>query len=376
MGLRRSGLAAALALTGLALGLARVAAADATPPQLLSFSVSPASIDSSAGTSTLTFSITAQDASNGIGASAAAASGISLSLQSGSNIISKQGLPITGGTATTPVYQFSIAVPQFTPAGVYAIALTLTDNASNTVTFSSAALQQLGLPSTIAVTESAFGSVTLSASTANIGPSGGSGSVQVIASNRDFAWTATSNASWLTITTGASGTGTATLSYLAAPNNSPTQRNGIITVSGQTFTVIQASALSSLTLTSTSLSFNYQIGGAAPPAQTVTAFSSSAPIRFTASASSPGNWLFVSPANGVTSALAERVRQCGRPSRGNLFGNGHTNGVGIGERVADHSGDAHGKRRRCIGDSDRGLAAALAFSYQSAAHSLPRRASP
>ncbi len=149
----------------------------------------------------------------------------------------------------------------------------------------------------------ASGSVTLSALTANIAAPGGSGAVQVIAPSRDFAWSAASNASWLTILSGAAGTGTATITYFASANNSSSQRTGVITIADQTFTVIQSSSLSSLNLSSSTLTFNYQIGDTTPPAQTITASSSVAPTHFTASASSAGSWLFVTPASGVTSAL-------------------------------------------------------------------------
>ena len=69
-------------------------------------------------------------------------------------------------------------------------------------------------PSVITVTEGAFGSLTLSASTATVAASGASGSVGVTASNSGFAWTAVSNVSWLTIVLGASGTGSGTRDLL------------------------------------------------------------------------------------------------------------------------------------------------------------------
>jgi hypothetical protein len=111
---------------------AGIAAADSTPPQLISFNVSPSTVDSSAGPGSFIVSITAQDPSNGFGGNASGNGGIALSLGSGTTVISRQGLPITGGTAANPVFQFALTVPQFTPAGVYSISLTLTDNASNT----------------------------------------------------------------------------------------------------------------------------------------------------------------------------------------------------------------------------------------------------
>ncbi len=53
------------------------------------------------------------------------------------------------------------------------------------------------------------------------------------------AWTATSNASWLTVLSGASGTGNGTVQIRAASNESATPRSGTLTVAGQTVTLNQ-----------------------------------------------------------------------------------------------------------------------------------------
>src|SRR4029078_6805485 len=67
------------------------------------------------------------------------------------------------------------------------------------------------------------------ASSASVGVTAGSG----------CAWTATSNASWLTITSGASGTGNGSVGFSIAANTGAA-RSGTLTVAGQTFTVNQA----------------------------------------------------------------------------------------------------------------------------------------
>jgi Bacterial Ig domain/Putative binding domain, N-terminal len=56
------------------------------------------------------------------------------------------------------------------------------------------------------------------------------------------AWTAASNAAWVSITSGASGTGSGTVSYSVAANGSATARSGTLTIAGQTFTVSQSGA--------------------------------------------------------------------------------------------------------------------------------------
>lgn len=69
--------------------------------------------------------------------------------------------------------------------------------------------------------------------------SGGTGSVSVI-TQPDCGWTASSNAGWITITAGNSGSGNGAVSYAVAANNGLNVRSGTISVAGQTFTVIQA----------------------------------------------------------------------------------------------------------------------------------------
>jgi YD repeat-containing protein len=54
------------------------------------------------------------------------------------------------------------------------------------------------------------------------------------------AWTAVSNAGWITVTSGASGTGNGTVGYSVAANGGSDQRQGTVTIAGQTFTVTQA----------------------------------------------------------------------------------------------------------------------------------------
>ena len=80
--------------------------------------------------------------------------------------------------------------------------------------------------------------LTLNPTSANVASYGGSGSVAVTSSG--CAWTATSNAPWITVTSGASGTGNGTVGYNVQTNSGPA-RSGTISVSGQTFTINQAS---------------------------------------------------------------------------------------------------------------------------------------
>jgi len=67
--------------------------------------------------------------------------------------------------------------------------------------------------------------------------SGGIGSVNVTTQS-GCSWIATSGASWITITSGSSGTGNGTVSYSVAATTS--SRTGAMTIAGQTFTVTQS----------------------------------------------------------------------------------------------------------------------------------------
>lgn len=73
---------------------------------------------------------------------------------------------------------------------------------------------------------------------------GGSSSVSVVTGN-GCAWTATSEASWLTISGNATGTGGGTLSFGVAANTTSNRRTGVLRVGDQTLTITQAGAAGS-----------------------------------------------------------------------------------------------------------------------------------
>jgi hypothetical protein len=68
------------------------------------------------------------------------------------------------------------------------------------------------------------------------------GTVGVTASRADCPWTATSSARWLTITAGASGTGTGQVQWAAEANTVAEERTASITIGGVTFVLRQAGA--------------------------------------------------------------------------------------------------------------------------------------
>lgn len=80
---------------------------------------------------------------------------------------------------------------------------------------------------------------TLSSAGLTVGSGSSAGSVNLTASAGSCTWNATSNASWITITSG-SGTGSGTVSYSVTANTSASSRTGTMTIGGQTYTVTQS----------------------------------------------------------------------------------------------------------------------------------------
>lgn len=79
---------------------------------------------------------------------------------------------------------------------------------------------------------------------------GTSGSSISVSNGSGCSWLATSNASWITILSGSSGTGSGTVQYSIDANYSPSARTGAISIAGQTITVTQPGGATSLSATS------------------------------------------------------------------------------------------------------------------------------
>ncbi len=86
---------------------------------------------------------------------------------------------------------------------------------------------------------------TISPTSASFGPPGhfgdgtNAGNVAVTTSLNSCSWSATSNAPWITITSGSAGTGNGTVSYSASANTTGITRTGTMTIGEQTFTITQ-----------------------------------------------------------------------------------------------------------------------------------------
>ena len=100
---------------------------------------------------------------------------------------------------------------------------------------------------------------SLSLQSASVDSGGGSSSVSVTSPD-GCEWSASSNASWITITAGAGGSGDGHVSFAVAANTSIQSRSGSVMVGGQGFTITQDGITCSYSLTSVSASFDAEGG--------------------------------------------------------------------------------------------------------------------
>ena len=158
--------------------------------------------------------------------------------------------------------------------------------AANTLATSRTGTMTIGGPTFTVTQAGAPCTFTISSSTANLTSSAAMGTVTVTAAS-GCSWTATSNAAWLTIASGASGNGNGTVTYNVADNTGSAARTGILTIAGQSFTVTQAapSCVSLISPLSSTLSASIAASGSV-------AVTASAGCSWTAVSNDP--WITVS----------------------------------------------------------------------------------
>ena len=159
---------------------------------------------------------------------------------------------------------------------------------------------------------------SISPTSASFASAGGTGSITVT-TTAGCAWAVRSNAAWITVTAGATGNGNGTVSYSVAANTVPTSRTGTLNVAGKIFTVTQAAAPCTYTITPTSASFTSAAGTGTitvtAPAGCVWAVRSNAPwITVTAGATGSGNGTvsYSVAANTTTSSRAGTLNVAGK----------------------------------------------------------------
>ena len=123
----------------------------------------------------------------------------------------------------------------------------------------------------------------LNPSDAIVTAAGGTGTIPITAT-AGCAWTAVSNVSWITITSGASGSGTGTVAYSVAADTGAL-RSGTITITGQAFTVTQGGIYPLIAT----------LAGGAMPATAAPGTSVSIPISYGVAVDASGNAFFPSP---------------------------------------------------------------------------------
>jgi hypothetical protein len=147
---------------------------------------------------------------------------------------------------------------------------------------------------TFTVTQAAPCAPSINPTSQSIGSAGGAGTPVAVSAATGCAWAATSNAAWLTITSGATGTGNGTVMFNVAANTS-SSRTGTLTIAGQTFTVNQAATACTYSINPTSQTVGSDAGSGNPVAVTAssgcawTATANASWLQVTSGASGTGN---------------------------------------------------------------------------------------
>ncbi|MGA3238396.1 MAG: protease pro-enzyme activation domain-containing protein [Bryobacteraceae bacterium] len=178
------------------------------------------------------------------------------------------------GTAPTPPLVTNTANIAYAPG---------TLNSGTTYYWAVGARNSLGANSSPAWSFTTSCVSALAPSSATAAATGGAGTIPVTAAT-GCGWTAVSNAAWITIASGASGSGNGTVGYTVAAD-AGAQRTGTISIAGQTFTVTQAGIFPLISTLA---------GGAMPSTQAPGA-SLSIPVSYGVAVDSSGNTYFPSP---------------------------------------------------------------------------------
>ena len=139
-------------------------------------------------------------------------------------------------TASSPVLWITFSTTNGTGNGM----VTYTVAANTNTLGRSATLTVAGLPCLVSQLGAAC-SFALNPSSLSVPATNGTSSTAIVA-GPGCSWSATSTASWLTITAGTSGTGSGSVVFTYAANLNTVARTGTIIIAGLTFTVNQAAA--------------------------------------------------------------------------------------------------------------------------------------
>lgn len=134
-------------------------------------------------------------------------------------------------------------------------------------------------------------------------PASGSSITLSVTTQAECPWSAASNASWIMVISGGSGSGSGTVRLAVAANISGQPRMGNLTIAGQTVTITQAAAAVGLGLivSPSQLQFSWTSGDRTPPPQVVEITSvGGGSVSWTASTNV--SWIRIFPNSGTTPA--------------------------------------------------------------------------
>lgn len=222
---------------------------------------------------------------------------------------SQSSFTYTGGTGTISVTTSGTTCTWAATSSVSWITVSPSGSrtGSGDVTFTVAANSASSLPrtgtvtmagNTISITQTGApceGSYSIAPTSNSFTSTGGTGTI-ALTSITGCSWTATTTDSWITITSGSSGTGSGSVGYSVAQNTGGATRTGTITAGGQTFTVTQAGASCTYSISPTSDSYT-STGGTGSIAVTSLA---GCPW----SASTTASWITITSGSGIGSGTA------------------------------------------------------------------------
>jgi hypothetical protein len=212
---------------------------------------------------------------------------------------STQAIAASGGNGSIAVTSAAGCAWTATTAASWITITAGTGEGTGTVTFSAAANSgaarsatiQIGTSSATITQATVSCSYTIAPTSQSVPATGGTGTVTVTAGST-CAWSATEDVLWISITSGANGTGNGTVQFSVTPNTG-SARSATLTIAGKTFTVTQAAAACSYSI--------------APSRQSVPASGGSGTVTVTAAAgcawtaASNADWLTITnpnPASG------------------------------------------------------------------------------
>lgn len=161
----------------------------------------------------------------------------SLGISGGAGTVTITTTPDCAWTATTDANWIALT-PPVTGSGNATLNFTVAASNGNERT---GTITIAGQQATVKQTGTAACTYSIAPTTQNIGAAGGAGGPVTVTTQGGCRWAATSNASWLSVTSGQSGTGSGSVGFSAAANTGAA-RTGTMTIAGSTFTVNQAGA--------------------------------------------------------------------------------------------------------------------------------------